>query len=152
MQQQSARLETRAGEALMLRAPALKAACAARCSSEPRATLCQPFDRHVELVPTFPLPWAAVLLGVGVQIGGRRLCRCSGGAKQAERATRTQLPKRNTRHPAFGQISMTIRLNLGNPRTRETCVVHTLRQVLQFKQHGCAWPWCHRDRPRYGNR
>ena len=63
MQQQSARLETRAGEALMLKG--------ARFEGSLRGTLFEanleqrfanPFDRHVELVYTFPLPWAAVLL------------------------------------------------------------------------------------------
>ncbi len=67
MKQQSARLETRAGEAMTLKG--------VRFEGTLRGTLFEanleqrfanPFDRHVELVYTFPLPWAAVLLGVEV--------------------------------------------------------------------------------------
>lgn len=32
-----------------------------------------PGEKHVEVVYTFPLPWGAVLLGVEVELGDRRL-------------------------------------------------------------------------------
>jgi Ca-activated chloride channel family protein len=94
MQQQSARLETRAGEALTLQG--------VRFTGTLRGTLFEadleqrfanPFERHVELVYSFPLPWAAVLLGVEVQIGERRLSGAVIEKSRPSRATRTRWPR-----------------------------------------------------------
>ena len=74
MQQQSARLETRAGEALTLQGVRFTGTLRGTLfEAELEQRFANPFDRHVELVYTFPLPWMAVLLGVEVQIGDRRL-------------------------------------------------------------------------------
>ncbi|MBP7659646.1 MAG: hypothetical protein KA778_06565, partial [Burkholderiaceae bacterium] len=97
MQQQSARLETGAGEALTLKGVRFEGSLRGtlfEASLEQR--FANPFDRHVELVYTFPLPWAAVLLGVEVQIGDRRLSGAVVEKKQAEQGYEDAIAEGNT--------------------------------------------------------
>ena len=153
MQQQSARLETRAGEALTLKG--------ARFEGSLRGTLFEanleqrfanPFDRHVELVYTFPLPWAAVLLGVEVQIGDRRLSGAVVERKQAEQGYEDAIAEGNTAILLEQNFDDSYTLNLGNLAPGETCVVRLrYAQVLQFEQHGLRLVVPTVIAPRYGN-
>ena len=153
MQQQSARLETRAGEALTLKG--------ARFEGSLRGTLFEanleqrfanPFDRHVELVFTFPLPWAAVLLGVEVQIGDRRLSGAVVERKQAEQGYEDAIAEGNTAILLEQNFDSSYTLNLGNLAPGETCVVRLrYAQVLQFEQHGLRLMVPTVIAPRYGD-
>jgi Ca-activated chloride channel family protein len=153
MQQQSARLETRAGEAMMLKG--------VRFEGTLRGTLFEanleqrfanPFDRHVELVYTFPLPWAAVLLGVEVQIGDRRLSGAVVERKQAEQGYEDALAEGNTAMLLEQDFDDSYTLNLGNLAPGETCVVRLrYAQVLQFEQHGLRLAVPTVIAPRYGD-
>jgi Ca-activated chloride channel family protein len=153
MQQQSARLETRAGEALTLKG--------ARFEGSLRGTLLEanleqrfanPFDRHVELVYTFPLPWAAVLLGVEVQIGDRRLFGAVVEKKQAEQGYEDAIAEGNTAILLEQDFDGSYTLNLGNLAPGETCVVRLrYAQVLQFEQHGLRLVVPTVIAPRYGD-
>ncbi|WP_068803117.1 VIT and vWA domain-containing protein [Thauera phenolivorans] len=153
MKQQSARLETRAGEALTLKG--------VRFEGSLRGTLFEanleqrfanPFQRHVELVCTFPLPWAAVLLGVEVQIGDRRLSGAVVERKQAEQGYEDALAEGNTAILLEQNFDDSYTLNLGNLAPGETCVVRLrYAQVLQFEQHGLRLVVPTVIAPRYGN-
>ena len=153
MQQQSARLETRAGEALTLKG--------ARFEGSLRGTLFEanleqrfanPFERHVELVYTFPLPWAAVLLGVDVQIGDRRLSGAVVERKQAEQGYEDAIAEGNTAILLEQNFDGSYTLNLGNLAPGETCVVRLrYAQVLQFEQHGLRLVVPTVIAPRYGD-
>lgn len=153
LQQQSARLETRAGEALTLKG--------ARFEGSLRGTLFEanleqrfanPFDRHVELVYTFPLPWAAVLLGVEVQIGDRRLSGAVVERKQAEKGYEDAIAEGNTAILLEQNFDGSYTLNLGNLAPGETCVVRLrYAQVLQFEQHGLRLVVPTVIAPRYGD-
>ncbi len=153
MQQQSARLETRAGEALTLKG--------VRFEGTLRGTLFEanleqrfanPFDRHVELVYTFPLPWAAVLLGVEVQIGDRRLSGAVVERKQAEQGYEDAIAEGNTAILLEQNFDGSYTLNLGNLAPGETCVVRLrYAQVLQFEQHGLRLVVPTVIAPRYGD-
>lgn len=45
---------------------------------------CNPYDKHVEVVYSFPLPWGAVLLGVDVVLGDKYLSGTVVEKKQAQ--------------------------------------------------------------------
>ncbi|KIN88937.1 VIT and vWA domain-containing protein [Thauera sp. SWB20] len=153
MQQQSARLESRAGEALTLKG--------VRFEGSLRGTLFEanleqrfanPFDRHVELVYTFPLPWAAVLLGVEVQIGDRRLSGAVVEKKQAEQGYEDAIAEGNTAILLEQNFDDSYTLNLGNLAPGETCVVRLrYAQVVQFEQHGLRLVVPTVIAPRYGD-
>ncbi len=153
MQQQSARLETRAGEALTLKG--------VRFTGTLRGTLFEadleqrfanPFERHVELVYTFPLPWAAVLLGVEVRIGERCLSGAVIEKQQAEQGYEDALAEGNTAILLEQNFDDSYTLNLGNLAPGETCVVRLrYAQVLQFEQHGLRLVVPTVIAPRYGN-
>ena len=153
IQQQSARLETRAGEALTLQG--------VRFTGTLRGTLFEadleqrfanPFERHVELVYSFPLPWAAVLLGVEVRIGERRLSGAVIEKRQAEQGYEDALAEGNTAMLLEQDFDDSYTLNLGNLAPGETCVVRLrYAQVLQFEQHGLRLAVPTVIAPRYGD-
>ncbi|WEN41947.1 hypothetical protein CKCBHOJB_01529 [Thauera sp. GDN1] len=153
MKQQSARLETRAGEAMTLKG--------ARFEGSLRGTLFEasleqrfanPFDRHVELVYTFPLPWAAVLLGVEVEIGDRLLSGAVVEKKQAEQGYEDAIAEGNTAILLEQNFDSSYTLNLGNLAPGGSCVVRLrYAQVLQFEQHGLRLVVPSVIAPRYGD-
>jgi Ca-activated chloride channel family protein len=153
MKQQSARLETRAGEAMMLKGVRFEGTLRGtlfEASLEQR--FANPFDRHVELVYTFPLPWAAVLLGVEVQIGDRCLSGAVVEKKQAEQGYEDAIAEGNTAILLEQNFDSSYTLNLGNLAPRETCVVRLrYAQVLQFEQHGLRLVVPTVIAPRYGD-
>lgn len=153
MKQQSARLETRAGEAMTLKGVRFEGTLRGtlfEASLEQR--FANPFDRHVELVYTFPLPWAAVLLGVEVQIGDRRLSGAVVEKKQAEQGYEDAIAEGNTAILLEQNFDSSHTLNLGNLAPGETCVVRLrYAQVLQFEQHGLRLVVPTVIAPRYGD-
>ncbi|MBP7640098.1 MAG: VWA domain-containing protein [Thauera sp.] len=153
MKQQSARLETRAGEAMTLKGVRFEGTLRGtlfEASLEQR--FANPFDRHVELVYTFPLPWAAVLLGVEVLIGDRRLSGAVVERKQAEQGYEDAIAEGNTAILLEQNFDDSYTLNLGNLAPGETCVVRLrYAQVLQFEQHGLRLVVPTVIAPRYGD-
>jgi len=153
MKQQSARLETRAGEALTLKGVRFEGSLRGtlfEASLEQR--FANPFERHVELVYTYPLPWAAVLLGVEVQIGDRRLSGAVVEKKQAEQGYEDAIAEGNTAILLEQNFDGSYTLNLGNLAPGETCVVRLrYAQVLQFEQHGLRLVVPTVIAPRYGD-
>lgn len=110
-----------------------------------------PFDRHVELVYTFPLPWAAVLLGVEVLIGDRRLSGAVVERKQAEQGYEDAIAEGNTAILLEQNLDGSYTVNLGNLAPGETCVLRLrYAQVLQFEQQGLRLVVPTVIAPRYG--
>ena len=153
MEQQSARLETRTGEALTLKGARFEGSLrGALFEASLEQRFANPFHRHVELVYTFPLPWAAVLLGVEVQIGDRRLSGAVVERKQAEQGYEDAIAEGNTAILLEQNIDGSYTLNLGNLAPGETCVLRLrYAQVLQFEQHGLRLVVPTVITPRYGN-
>ncbi len=94
-----------------------------------------PGDAHIELVYRFPLPWGAVLLGVEVELAGKRLAgavveRAQAGTRYEEALADGDAAIMLERSPDGSYC-----LNLGNLAPREHCTI-TLRyaQTLQFEQ------------------
>ncbi len=144
MQQQSARLETRAGEALTLQGVRFTGTLrGALFEADLEQRFANLFERHVELVYSFPLPWAAVLLGVEVRIGERCLSGAVIEKKQAEQGYEDALAEGNTAILLEQNVDGSYTLNLGNLAPGETCVVRLrYAQVLQFEQHGLRLGVC----------
>ena len=153
MQQQSARLETRAGEALTLQGVRFTGTLRGTLfEAELEQRFANPFERHVELVYSFPLPWAAVLLGVEVRIGERRLSGAVIEKRQAEQGYEDALAEGNTAILLEQNVDGSYTLNLGNLAPGETCVVRLrYAQVLQFEQHGLRLVVPTVIAPRYGD-
>jgi len=153
MQQQSARLETRAGEALTLQGVRFTGTLRGTLfEAELEQRFANPFERHVELVYSFPLPWAAVLLGVEVRIGERCLSGAVIEKKQAEQGYEDALAEGNTAILLEQNFDGSYTLNLGNLAPGETCVLRLrYAQVLQFEQHGLRLVVPTVIAPRYGD-
>ncbi len=101
---------------------------------------------------TFPLPWAAVLLGVEVQIGDRCLSGAVVEKKQAEQGYEDAMAEGNTAILLEQNFDGSYTLNLGNLAPGETCVVRLrYAQVLQFEQHGLRLVVPTVIAPRYGD-
>lgn len=98
---------------------------------------CNPTDKNMEVVYTFPLPWGAVLLGVDVQLGDRHLTGAVVEKTFAEARYEEALSEGNTAIMLEKNHDHSYSLNLGNLAAKENCVI-TLRyaQTLQFEQRG----------------
>ena len=84
-QRESARLETRDGQPVNLLGVKLSGDLRGlmfEASVEQR--FCNPGDKNVEVVYSFPLPWGAVLLGIDVVLGDKHLTGAVVEKKQAE--------------------------------------------------------------------
>ena len=94
-----------------------------------------PGDEHLEVVYRFPLPWGAVLLGVEVELGGKRLTGAVVARAQAEADYEEALSEGDAAIMLEKNHDDSYCLNLGNLAPRESCII-TLRyaQVLQFEQ------------------
>src|ERR1700741_3456652 len=94
-----------------------------------------PGATNVEVVYSFPLPWGAVLLGVDVQLGGRRLSGAVVEKAKAEAAYEDALAEGHAAIMLEKNHDLSYTLNLGNLAAGEACVV-TLRyaQTLAFEQ------------------
>lgn len=96
-----------------------------------------PTDKNVEVVYTFPLPWGAVLLGVEVQLGDKRLTGAVVEKKQAEAEYEEALSEGNAAIMLEKNRDRSYSLNLGNLNANEACIVKLrYAQLLQFEQGG----------------
>lgn len=111
-----------------------------------------PGASNVEVVYGFPLPWGAVLLGVDVQLGERRLCGTVVEKAEAEAAYEGALAEGHAAIMLEKNHDRSYTLNLGNLAAQETCVV-TLRyaQTLAFEQQGLRLLIPTVIAPRYGD-
>ena len=98
---------------------------------------CNPTDKNMEVVYTFPLPWGAVLLGVDVVLGNTHLSGAVVEKKLAEARYEEALSEGHAAIMLEKNHDLSYSLNLGNLAAKETCVI-TLRyaQALQFEQQG----------------
>ena len=119
-----------------------------------RLTQCfkNPSDRAVEVVYSFPLPWAAVLLGVEVQLGNRELTGVVVERHQAETAYEDALAEGDAAILIERTDDGSYTLNLGNLAPGETCRI-TLRyaQTLAFDPTGLRLTLPTVIAPRYGD-
>ncbi|KPV02346.1 hypothetical protein APR50_27620 [Variovorax paradoxus] len=111
-----------------------------------------PSASNVEVVYGFPLPWGAVLLGVDVQLGERRLCGTVVEKAEAEAAYEGALAEGHAAIMLEKNHDRSYTLNLGNLAAQEACVV-TLRyaQTLAFEQQGLRLLIPTVIAPRYGD-
>jgi Ca-activated chloride channel family protein len=111
-----------------------------------------PGAMNVEVVYSFPLPWGAVLLGVDVQLGERRLNGAVIEKAEAEAAYEGALCEGHAAIMLEKNHDLSHTLNLGNLAAGEACVV-TLRyaQTLAFEQQGLRLLIPTVIAPRYGD-
>lgn len=152
-QRECARLETRHGESVMLEGikatGELRGLMLEMCVEQ---RFCNPTDKNVEVVYTFPLPWGAVLLEVNVQLGEQHLTGTVIEKKQAEAQYEEALSEGNAAIMLEKNRDHSYSLNLGNLAAQEACVI-TLRyaQTLQFEQRGLRLLIPTVIAPRYGD-
>ena len=148
-----ARLSTRNGETVMLEGVS--------ASGDLRGVLLEmnieqrfrnQTGKNVEIVYSFPLPWGAVLLDVGVQLGERHLSGAVVEKKQAEARYEETLSAGDAAIMLEKNNDFSYSLNLGNLAAGESCVI-TLRyaQTLQFEQGGLRLLIPMVIAPRYGD-
>lgn len=111
-----------------------------------------PTDQHLEVVYTFPLPYGAVLLDVGVKLGEKVLTGSVVARQQAEAQYEEALTEGNAAIMLERNADGTHTLNLGNLAPHEPCLV-TLRyaQTLSFEQRGLRLLIPTVLAPRYGD-
>jgi Ca-activated chloride channel family protein len=98
---------------------------------------CNPTDKNMEVVYTFPLPWGAVLMGVNVLLGDKHLSGAVVEKKLAEARYEEALSEGNAAIMLEKNHDLSYSLNLGNLAAKETCVITLLyAQTLQFEQRG----------------
>ena len=151
--QEHASLETRDGSAVLfegMRAEGDLKGLLLDMSVEQRFR--NPTDKNIEVVYTFPLPWGAVLLGVDVILGGKKLTGSVIEKKLAEAEYEETLSVGDAAIMLERNRDHSYSLNLGNLAAKEPCVV-TLRyaQVLQFEQRGLRLLIPTVIAPRYGD-
>lgn len=152
-QRECARLETRDGQPVNLLGVKLSGDLRGlmfEASVEQR--FCNPGDKNVEVVYSFPLPWGAVLLGVDVVLGDKHLSGAVVEKKQAEARYEEAISEGHAAIMLEKNHDHSYSLNLGNLAAREHCTI-TLRyaQTLQFEQRGLRMLIPTVIAPRYGD-
>lgn len=152
-QRECARLETRDGQAVNLMGVRLSGDLRGlmfEASIEQR--FCNPGDKNVEVVYSFPLPWGAVLLGVDVVLGDKHLTGAVVEKKKAEARYEEAISEGDAAIVLEKNRDHSYSLNLGNLAAREHCAI-TLRyaQTLQFEQRGLRLLIPTVIAPRYGD-
>lgn len=121
---------------------------------EARAELrfANPGDTNIELFYAFPVPWGAVLLGVDVQLGDKRLTGTVIPRRRAEAEYEDALADGDAAIMVERVADNTYRVNLGNLMPGEACAI-SLRyaQTLRFEQGGVRMLIPTVIAPRYGN-
>jgi Ca-activated chloride channel homolog len=109
-------------------------------------------NRNTEVVYTFPLPWGAVLLGVDVLLGDKRLSGFVIEKKAAEGEYEQAMADGDAAVMLERNPDGSYSLNLGNLLAGEVCVI-TLRyaQTLQFEKGGLRLMIPTTLAPRYGD-
>jgi len=152
-EQVCARLETRGGQAVNV--------LSVKLSGDLRGLLfeacveqrfCNPTDKNIEIVYSFPLPWGAVLLGVDVLLGDQHLTGAVVEKFQAEARYEEALSEGNAAIMLEKNHDRSYSLNLGNLAAGEQCII-SLRyaQTLQFEQRGLRLLIPTVLAPRYGD-
>ena len=152
-QRECARLETRDGQVVNLMGVRLSGDLRGlmfEASIEQR--FCNPGDKNVEVVYSFPLPWGAVLLGVDVVLGDKHLTGAVVEKKKAEARYEEAISEGDAAIMLEKNRDHSYSLNLGNLAAREHCAI-TLRyaQTLQFEQRGLRLLIPTVIAPRYGD-
>jgi Ca-activated chloride channel family protein len=152
-QRECARLETQDGQPVNLLGVKLSGDLRGlmfEASVEQR--FCNPGDKNVEVVYSFPLPWGAVLLGVDVVLGDKHLTGAVVEKKHAEARYEEAISEGNAAIMLEKNSDHSYSLNLGNLAAREHCTI-TLRyaQTLQFEQRGLRLLIPTVIAPRYGD-
>ena len=152
-QRECARLETRDGQPVNLLGVKLSGDLRGlmfEASVEQR--FCNPGDKNVEVVYSFPLPWGAVLLGIDVVLGDKHLTGAVVEKKQAEARYEEAISEGNAAIMLEKNHDHSYSLNLGNLASREHCTI-TLRyaQTLQFEHRGLRLVIPTVIAPRYGD-
>ncbi|MFO1262693.1 MAG: VIT domain-containing protein [Rhodoferax sp.] len=148
-----ARLETRGGQTVNLLGVKLSGDLRGlmfEASIEQR--FCNPGDKNVEVVYSFPLPWGAVLLGVDVVLGDKHLTGTVVEKKQAVARYEEVISEGDAAIMLEKNRDQSYSLNLGNLAAGEHCTI-TLRyaQTLQFEQRGLRLLIPTVIAPRYGD-
>ena len=111
-----------------------------------------PTDQHLEVVYTFPLPYGAVLLDVGVKLGEKVLAGTVVARQKAEAQYEEALTEGDAAIMLEQNPDGTHTLNLGNLAPHEPCVVTlSYAQTLSFEQRGLRLLIPTVLAPRYGN-
>ncbi len=111
-----------------------------------------PGDTAMEVVYTFPLPWGAVLLGVDVLLGQRRLSGTVVEKKEAEARYEEVIAGGDAAIMLERNHDRSYSLNLGNLAGGEACIVQLrYAQLLQFEQRGLRVMIPTVIAPRYGD-
>lgn len=111
-----------------------------------------PTKKNVEIVYTFPLPWRAVLLGVDVVLGDKKLSGMVVEKAQAETSYEEAMSDGDAAIMLEKNHDETYTLNLGNINAQEHCVI-TLRyaQVLNYVKNALRIVIPTVIAPRYGD-
>ena len=152
-QRDCARLETRDGQAVNLMGVRLSGDLRGlmfEASIEQR--FCNPGDKNVEVVYSFPLPWGGVLLSVDVVLRDKHLTGAVVEKKQAEARYEEAISEGDAAIMLEKNRDHSYSLNLGNLAAHEHCTI-TLRyaQTLQFEQRGLRLLIPTVIAPRYGD-
>lgn len=111
-----------------------------------------PSESHVEVVYTFPLPWAAVLLGIEVEVGSRVLSGVVVERSRAEVAYEDAIADGDAAIMIERNDDESYTLNLGNLAPREICTVRIrYAQTLSFDATGLRLMIPTVVAPRYGD-
>ena len=111
-----------------------------------------PGERHVEVVYTFPLPWEAVLLGIEVELGEKRLSGVVVERRRAEAAFEDAIAEGDAAIMIERNADESYTLNLGNLEPGETCTVRIrYAQTLGFDPTGLRLTIPTVIAPRYGD-
>lgn len=111
-----------------------------------------PGSAHAEVVYTFPLPFAATLLDVDVELGGRHLAGTVLEKRQAEAGYEEALSEGDAAIMLEQNGDGSFTLNLGNLAPGECCVIRLrYAQALAFEQGGLRVLIPTVIAPRYGH-
>ena len=152
-QHEGARLETTDGQAVsFLGVKLLGNMRGLMFEASVEQRFCNPTDKNVEVVYSFPLPWGSVLLGVDVVLGDKKLTGAVVEKKQAEAHYEEAISEGNAAIMLEKNHDHSYSLNLGNLAAHEHCTI-TLRyaQTLQFEQRGLRLLIPTVIAPRYGD-
>jgi Ca-activated chloride channel family protein len=147
------RLETTRGQPIMLKGLRVEGDLRGLLF-EARAELrfANPGDTNIELFYAFPVPWGAVLLGVDVQLGDKRLTGTVIPKRHAEAEYDDALADGDAAIMVERVADNTYRVNLGNLMPGEACAISVrYAQKLRFEQGGVRMLIPTVIAPRYGN-
>lgn len=111
-----------------------------------------PNDTNIEIIYSFPLPWGAVLLGVDVTLGDKRLSGTVVEKKKAAARYENALTEGNAAIMLERNHDQSYSLNLGNLAPKEDCIIKLrYAQTLEFAQQSLRLMIPTLLAPRYGD-